>query len=355
MTASRDTPMPEALSDCDFPLVEPMTASPTPPTPAAQTTSHGRLPDFFIVGHAKCGTTALYEMLRRHPQVYMPALKEPAYFATDLRSRFQRPSSGPLPQTLEEYRALFAAAGSQQRIGEASSSYIMSHTAAENIAQLQPAARVIAILREPASFLRSLHLQLLQNHIETQKDLRRALALEPQRRQGRRIPRRSPRPQALMYSERVRYVEQLRRYRERFAPEQMLVLIYDDFRGENEATVRGVLRFLEVDDTLPVAVTDANPTVRVRSQRLDDLVHAVSVGRGPLSRAVKSSIKALTPTQARGAALRTARQRVVHGAPRPPDEGLMLELRRRFKPEVVALSEYLGRDLVSLWGYDRIA
>ena len=31
-----------------------------------------RLPDFFIVGHPKCGTTALYEMLRRHPQIYMP-------------------------------------------------------------------------------------------------------------------------------------------------------------------------------------------------------------------------------------------------------------------------------------------
>ena len=30
----------------------------------------------------------------------------------------------------------------------------------------------------------------------------------------------------------------------------------------------------------------------------------------------------------------------------------MQELRRRFKPEVVALSEYLQRDLVALWGYD---
>ncbi len=59
-----------------------------------------RVPDFFIVGHAKCGTTALYEMLRTHPQIYMPELKEPAYFATDLRNRFQRPAAGPLPQTL---------------------------------------------------------------------------------------------------------------------------------------------------------------------------------------------------------------------------------------------------------------
>jgi hypothetical protein len=32
----------------------------------------------------------------------------------------------------------------------------------------------------------------------------------------------------------------------------------------------------------------------------------------------------------------------------------MLELRRRFKPEVTALSEYLGRDLVALWGYDHL-
>jgi RNAse (barnase) inhibitor barstar len=27
-------------------------------------------------------------------------------------------------------------------------------------------------------------------------------------------------------------------------------------------------------------------------------------------------------------------------------------LKRRFKGEVVALSEYLGRDLVTLWDYD---
>ncbi len=43
------------------------------------------------------------------------------------------------------------------------------------------------------------------------------------------------------------------------------------------------------------------------------------------------------------------------GTPPPPDAQLMAELRRRYAPEVVALSEYLGRDLVSLWGYDDLA
>ena len=75
----------------------------------------------------------------------------------------------------------------------------------------------------------------------------------------------------------------------------MLVLVYDDFRRDNEATVRQVLRFLDVDDSVALAQTEANPTVRVRSPRLHELLHAVSVGHGPASRAVKRTIKAFTP------------------------------------------------------------
>src|SRR2546430_16495977 len=89
-----------------------------------QDQSEVRLPDFFIVGHAKSGTTALYEMLRGHPQIFMPELKEPWFFASDMRPRFQPPRAGVLPQTLDEYRELFAAAQPGQRVGEASSSYL---------------------------------------------------------------------------------------------------------------------------------------------------------------------------------------------------------------------------------------
>jgi len=315
----------------------------------------GRLPDFFIAGHAKCGTTALYEMLCTHPGVFMPELKEPLYFASDLRMRYQRRASGPLPTELPDYLALFEAAAPGQLVGEASSSYLWSHEAARQIHELRPDAKIIGILREPASFLRSLHLQLLQDHIETEKDLGRALELEAERRQGRRIPRRSVRPQALLYSERVRYVDQLRRYHELFGREQVLVLIYDDFRADNAGTVGEVLRFLGLDDAFEVAPREANPTVRMRSQVLDDLVHAVSVGVGPLSRTVKGAIKAVVPAGARRSALRTAQRRVVMGRPKEPSPELMRSIRLRVRGEVQALSEYLGRDLVSLWGYDRLA
>jgi hypothetical protein len=204
-----------------------------------------RVPDFFIVGHAKSGTTALYEMLRRHPQIYMPDAKEPWFFANEPRSQASAARSDTFDpgKVFDDYLSLFEAARPDQRIGEASTGYIWSPIAASRIAAVQPDARIIVILREPASFLHSLHLQMLQNHNETKRDLRKAMSLEADRREGRRVPRSSLRPGFLQYSQLVHYVEQLRRYHTAFGPEQVLVLIYDDFRADNESTVRTVLRF----------------------------------------------------------------------------------------------------------------
>jgi hypothetical protein len=308
-----------------------------------------RLPDFFIVGQPKSGTTALWEMLRRHPQIYMPDGKEPWFFAPELHERTP-PRPGGTPRTLDEYAALFAAARPEQRVGEASVLYLWSRAAAERIAEAAPAARIVAILREPASLLRSLHLQFLQTYVETESDFATALALEDSRREGRNVPRHSYWPRALLYSDHVRYVEQLRRYEALFAPEQMLVLIYDDFRRDNEGTLRTVLRFLGVDPDHRLEAVRANPTVDVRSQRLHHLVHAVTVGQGPLSRAAKVSIKALAPRRVRRGALHATQRRVVFVEPEPPDQALMARLRARFAGEVGALSEHLGRDLVSEWG-----
>ncbi|MCW3069272.1 MAG: sulfotransferase [Solirubrobacterales bacterium] len=321
----------------------------TPPSP-------GRVPDFFIVGHEKCGTTALYEMLRRHPQVFMPDIKEPRFFAPELRSRFRRLGPGELPETLEDYLSLFAAASPQQRVGEASPLYLRSHAAAGRIAEAQPAARIIAILREPASFLRSFHLQAVHNHVETQKDFAKAIALEEPRRRGKRVPPFSSAPQSLMYSDHVRYVEQLSRYHAVFAPEQVLVLIYEDFRRDNQATLRQVLRFLEVEEKGELAAIETEPLKDVRSLRLLQLGLAVSVARRQAA-AVHPLLKRLearTPTPMQKDALRSLWERAVYRDPGPRDEAYLVELRRRLKPEVTALSDYLGRDLVTLWGYGDI-
>ncbi len=291
-----------------------------------------RLPDFFIVGHPKCGTTAMHHMLRAHPAVHMP-LKEPRFFAQELRSRFRRLGPGTLPVTLPEYLALFAAAEPNQRIGEASPQYLRSEHAASRIAQAAPHAKIIAILREPASFLRSFHLQAVHNLVETETDLRRALELEPARRAGRHVPWLSQAPQALLYSDHVRYVEQLERFHAAFPAEQVLVLIYDDLRRDNAATMHRVLSFLEIEDTAPIEPVRTPTLPAVRSPSL----YRLGIATAPVRRRVISE---------------AAWRRLVFKPADPPDERLAAELRERFRGEVAALSEYLGRDLIGEWGYD---
>jgi Sulfotransferase domain len=315
-----------------------------------------RVPDFFIVGHQKCGTTALYMMLRQHPQIFMPEVKEPWFFGQELRASSRNGHSGLLPDTLDGYLSLFSGARPGQLVGEASPQYIRSDTAPGAIAEMRPDARIVVILREPASFLRSLHMQMLASHVETEKDFPKAIGLETARRQGKRIPRDSLSPPTLLYSDHVRYVEQLRRLYDAFAPEQVLVLIYEDFRRDNEATVREVLRFLQVDDTATFEPVETKPLKAVRSMRLHQLRRAIRKAKlhpaadGPLSRA----IDAVAPQRLRSDALSSMFRNVAYVPPSPPSEEFMLELRRRFKGEVVAASDYLGRDLVTLWCYDDI-
>jgi Sulfotransferase domain len=311
------------------------------------------VPDFFIVGHPKCGTTALFEMLRRHPQLHMP-VKEPWFFTPDRAAPAFDGSSPVASRTLQEYLALFDGAAPGQLVGEATPSYLRSPSAAHAIAELQPAARIVAILREPAAFLRSFHLQSVQARIETETNFERALGLEQARRDGSAMPRGASRPADLLYSEHVRYVEQLRRYHAAFAREQVLVLIYDDFRRDNEAVVRQVLRFLAIDDDVPLQAVEANPSVRVRAQGLEHAIDSLSQGRGRTSGALGAAVKTLTPTQLRRRVLQSVQRRLVYAEPGRPDERLKRDLQARFKGEVVALSEYLGRDLVALWGYDEV-
>jgi hypothetical protein len=291
---------------------------------------NGRFPDFFIVGFPKCGTTALYQMLRRHPEVFMPDVKEPRFF-NDRPARRDRPQ---YPKTLEEYTALFAAASPDQVAGEASPTYLRSHTAPRAIAELNPDARCIAIVREPASMLRSFHLHQRRSHSQPAKTLREAVSVEGER-----------------YSARVRYVEHLRRFREFFPAEQILILIHEEFRRDNEATVREAFRFLGVDDRVPVAQLEVNTAKDVRSFRLDDVVTSMYLGEGPVSARLRSVGKAVLPARLNRVPDRI-RLAIVHGRPPAPDDELMAELRARYRPDVEELSEYLGRDLISLWGYN---
>jgi hypothetical protein len=307
-------------------------------------------PSFFIVGHSKCGTTALARFLHEHPRLFVCDPEEPNYFCPSL-CRADGPPSLFFGRSEDEYLSLFDAAQPGQLCGEASAAYLFSTEAAERIAEFDPDARIIMIFREPADFLHSYHLQLLKNapaEGETVRDLGEAIGLESERRAGRQLPEGCLLPEFLQYStDRIRYDEHFDRFAARFPNKQILPLIYEDFRRDNGATVRRVFEFLGVDPNFEVQLRDYNTGgVALRSRRMQSLLRRATHGSGAAARA-----RAMVPQGVRRRAIRAAYDGLVLERPTGLDDDLAAEIRSKAVPHVAALGDRLGRDLLDEWGF----
>lgn len=289
-------------------------------------------PDFFIVGSFKCGTTALFDYLGRHPAIFMPFHKEPLFFGDDLTRRYGRMSE---PQ----YLALFRDGRPGQRIGEASSWYLYSTSAAREIAAFAPGAEIIVMLRNPVDVMYAQHSQLIFNVEEDLTDFAEALDAELDRRRGERMPPGPLRPETLYYRHSVRYAEQLRRYHDLFGRDRVHVILYDEFRDETRDVYRRVLEFLGVDPSFEPDFTIRNPNKRVRFPTLQRLIYQPP---GPLVRVVPWLRRFPLVHRLRSAALRLNSM----PARRPPmDPALRERLLREMAPEISELGELIGRDL----------
>jgi hypothetical protein len=295
-----------------------------------------RRPDFFIVGAPKSGTTALYEYLRQHPQVFMADPKEPNYFGADLeRRRTPRIS-------LEQYLAYFSDAGDARRIGEASVRYLHSRTAATEIADFAPDGQAIIMLRDPVEMMYSMHGELVFIGAEEIEDFGEALAAEQDRHRGQRIPPGANKPAALFYRESARFAEQVERYFAALGRDRVLVIIYDDFRDDTLGSYRATLNFLGVDEDFTPELRVVNPSKQPRSRLLTRLI------ANPPAWVRRVAARA-PPARQRKRLFRRALALNSRTAPRRPmDSELRRQLKAEFAPEVQRLGALLGRDL-SAW------
>ncbi len=195
-------------------------------------------PNFFIVGAPKCGTTALYEYLHPHPNIFMPQVKEPHFFASDL-------GTYPAIKTLEDYTRLFAESTERHtRVGEASVYYLRSSTAIRNIHEYNPDARIIAMFRNPVDMVHSLHSQLLYWSYETESNFERAWRLQDRRRQGHDVPRSCPEPKLLQYKEIGSFGTQTERLFSSFPRAQVKLIMYEEFAASPQTVYDEVIEFL---------------------------------------------------------------------------------------------------------------
>lgn len=292
-----------------------------------------RKPNFFIVGAPKCGTTAMYQYLESHPEIYLSPVKEPYFFGSDLKYiNLKRP-------TKDEYLALFEDATDEKIIGEASITYLVSTEAAQEIKSFNPEARVLIMLRNPVDMIYSMHSQALFVQVEDVEDLEKALSLEDFRKKGQRIPEKTTILSFILYRELASYSEQVERYFQVFGRDRVQVIIYDDFKQDTAGAYRKTLQFLGVNDEFrPERFDKVNVNKRRRNEWVTEILK---------NDWVIKAVRLLIPSRdLRQSVARKATFITIKETPRPamPKE-LRVQLQADFLPEIERLSTLLNRDL----------
>ena len=288
-------------------------------------------PDFFIVGAAKCGTTALFRYLAAHPAVFMPECKEPNYFCTDLHTRGH-------VATLTEYEALFSTAPPHALTGEASVLYLYSKIAIGQVMAHNAKAKIIVMLRNPIEAARSMHAYWWSNELEDVGDFEQAWRLQEPRLEGQNLPPRWPYPQLLQYGAQYCYAPQVRRLLAQAPRAQCLFLLFEEFFANPSREFARVLEFLGLaPDPARTDFPVVNQAVGARSARLDRLLRHPPPALLTLRRAAHAV--AFHPMRA------LQRLNRVAGRKPPLRESFRAELEEYFSGDVAELEQLLGRRL----------
>lgn len=213
------------------------------------------LPDFLIIGGAKCGTTSLYDWLSRHPAIAPASTKEVHFFDYNYYRRE------------DWYRSHFPLAGERSRFedgpgrglltGEASVSYLSHRWAPARVARLLPNAKLIVALRNPVDRAYSQFQMSRWERLETFERFEEAIAweherLRPELERVERDPRYNSWPLGVWsYLHRSRYAQHLQRWLDLFSPEQFLFLRSEDMFADPRGTLELVDRFLGLPVHLP--------------------------------------------------------------------------------------------------------
>jgi Sulfotransferase domain len=184
------------------------------------------LPNFFVIGAMKSGTTSIHSLLRQHPDIFMSDPKEPDFFSKDEKYF----------QLWDWYESLFEAAQGKIAIGEASADYTKRgqrpHTAAR-IAKHIPNAKLIYIVRHPLERIES-HWMHGVHEKWCSPNFRKAI-LEPE------------------LIEISRYWWQINAYREYFSDDRILVIFFEDFRDNPQETLTKCFQFLGIEPSVQIA------------------------------------------------------------------------------------------------------
>lgn len=290
------------------------------------------LPNFFVIGAPKSGTTTLHEVLRDHESVAMAAPKEPAFFSNEKEYRLG----------LDYYRrTYFRGVGHELAIGDATPWYLYSEESLERIRSDLPGSshRFVCILREPIGRACSQYWD--QYHLGLE---RRSLKVALRDDMGQPGWPEGHDEELRSYLRCSRYEYYLPRFIDAFGADRVLILLQDDLRHPESRLLlyRRLFEFLGLPTgDLAHADVSANAGKGVRSRLIESLLRSPAGKEGQL-RARISKIPALRGGVRRWASRISRLNRVSVDNPSPPAE-LYEQLAGYFRPTIDFVEDALGR------------
>jgi hypothetical protein len=232
------------------------------------------IPNIFIVGAPRCGTTSLHRTLRKHPNVFLPTQKEPHYFANDFwgfRDNYIK--------DYKDYMALFSGCNAEHFvIGEASVWYMYSDVALENIQKYNQNAKIIIMVRNPIDMLRSLHNRLVYSQDEPEPDFQKAWNLQDVRKSGSQMPNHmittDRTGDLLQYRQIGKIGFQIERLLDIFPFQNVKIIVFDDFISQPRKSYFDIFNFLSVPHVNNIDYfLKANPNRNNRMNWIRNIVH----------------------------------------------------------------------------------
>jgi hypothetical protein len=312
-------------------------------------------PNLFIVGAPKSGTTSLYNYLKGHSDAFMSEPKEPYYFCDDFRVESDRFHGGKEffhYRTQKEYLNLFKGSKEEKVAGEASTIYLYSKVAAKRIFEFNPEAKIIIMIREPVDFLNSLHAHFYYTSAENISGFKEALTIEDDRKKGKKIPKTVLFPSYMYYSDVVRFSDQIQRYLKLFPRDQIKLIVFDDFTNNTKIIFEEVLEFLDIDPSYKPEFKVYNPGKKPRLRLYTRFARMHLYRVKQLTTNTTPIIQKIHPNLRKIHEYLRGKNRYVKR--QPLEVGLRKELMQNLKSEVEKLSKLFHRDLVKLWGYDKV-
>lgn len=212
------------------------------------------LPHFIIAGAMKCGTSSLHHILANHPKIFIPEREIHFYDMDDILQHneffiyeddkwwcpdFEKD----INKYLKWYSSFFEVAPDDNILGEDSTTYLASDIAAKRISEINPSAKIIIILRDPASRSYSHYWHLLRtgrvsNTFE-----------EVIRNQGRTVLSRSL------------YKDQIVNFTKYIPKNRIKFIAFENFIDNMSEVVGDVLAFLGLDDDFSLKNIDTHKNI----------------------------------------------------------------------------------------------